>query len=115
MCLDVVHSEKPEPTGVGYKVFSKWGRFLYGDFTSGTRRTKTWLVAELRKRYGSAEYALGFHIFETLSGAKGWIGGLEGGDVVRRVKYQKAHTQGIQSGHSVIVADGIYIYPGEVR
>ena len=113
MCLDVVHSEKPKSTGVGYKVFKKKGRLLFGDFTTGNRKTKTWLLARKPRRAELVYYSHGFHIFKTLSAAVAWM--TASVDVVRKVKYRKAHIQGSQFEDSIVVADEIYIYPGEVR
>ena len=111
MCLDSIEVTKPTPEGVGYKVFDKGGHLLRGEIIMGVRKTRTWLVAQ--SPFGSPfGYPLGFHIFTDLEIAKRWAFGNE---VVRKVKYRKAHTRGFQGGRAVIVANEIYIYPGEVR
>ena len=129
MCLEWIDREKPRPSGIGYKVYRKRGRFLYSEFFSGVRRpTRKWLGARwvehttactdvVRQRYKPT-----WHILTSLQEAKRWAveaqkiwfkGGAK--YVVRKVKYIGAHTMGKQSRSTIIVANGIYIYPGEVR
>ena len=111
MCLDSLEVTKPAPEGVGYKVFRKPGRLLRGELTEGSRKTKTWLVASFSRVIRN--YPLGFHIFTDLEVAKRWACWPD--DVTRKVKYRKAHTRGLQGQREVIVANEIYIYPGQVR
>ena len=116
MCLDNISPTKPVPEGIGYKVFIKHGRFLEGEFSQGSRKTKTWLIAEKPVWWSSSSYPWGFHIFPTPGEARMWANGV--GAIVRKVKYRKAHTQGLQewlTDIDVIVAQEIYIYPGEVK
>ena len=117
MCLDKISATSPAPEGIGYKVFTKHGRFLGGEYTQGSRKTKTWLIAETPAWWPSSRYPCGFHLFPTPGVARLWGNG-EVGAIVRKVKYRKAHTQGLQGWRTkidVIVAQEIYIYPGEVK
>ena len=117
MCLDKISSTKPAPEGIGYKIFRKRGRFLGSEQTAELKKTKTWLAAHQPLGWGSrAGYTCGFHIFVGLFAARRRA--IEPVEVVRKVKYRKAHTQGLQewlTDINVIVAQEIFIYPGEVK
>ena len=128
MCLDTITSTNPPPEGVGYKVFSKHGGRLLGLFQGShePRKTKKWLdsmeysYCRRIKIYPYADYPQGWHIFTSLKNIKQWHGFLNcASAVVRKVKYRKAQTKGLESGSvgglDVIVAKEIYIIPGEVK
>ncbi len=118
MCLTTISRGKPGSTGIGYKVFKKRGRLLCGEFSTGRRQTKTWLKAgDYTDDGGASEiigYSPGFHIFKDLCLARKW---LDPGEVVRKLKYRHAYLAGESTGYSIptVVAQEIYIYPGEVK
>ncbi len=108
----------PLQSGVGYKVFQKKGRFLHPEMFNVAKRlpTRKWLYAkDYRDRaVFDLYYPHDWHIFSTLGGAKNWLC-FDNEGVIRKVKYRKAHTKGDQTEHICVVAEEIYIYPGEVR
>ena len=123
MCLDTVSERKPKSTGIGYKAFkySPDGG-LVGEFASkeNVRPVGEWLKAkdyspndEERGMMGHirGEYKPGWHIYKTLDGIRDWMGGLFGEFfIIKKVKYRKAHTQGVASSNRRgIVADEIFI------
>ncbi len=127
MCLETINKKPPSPTGVGYKVFLKDGRFLFGQFSTGGRRIGRWLKSGY---YGATDratsingaYTPGFHVYVAKSAAE-----FEVEDripcllVVRKVHYRKARLAGIGKilvgdkikRVKVIVADEIYIEPSK--
>ena len=127
MCLDTVFLEKPNSEGFGYKVFIKRGRFLYSEFFPRRRTTKKWVGASWTEVSSTATtrstlfYKPAWHVFTKLSDAKKWLTWavavtvlFSGKFVIRKVKYNGAHTQGRQRGCDVIVANGLYIFPGDL-
>ena len=117
MCIDVTNT-KPEPTGIGWKVFCRQGRYLTGDLTRGARRpTKRWLHESVYRvdadpLINPLPYDFGWHIFKDLQAAKemcfSWT-------KIRRVRYRGAFVEGeFLHPNDVVVAKEIFIIPGEV-
>ncbi len=114
MCITVTN-EHPEPTGVGYKVFDKVGRFLGSDCISSLlkRPMRKWLnEKDYRPSYKSSlPYKQGWHIFQSLGSASKWC---HASQVIRRVRYRRAIVAGRLEFKPVVVAKEIFILPGEV-
>ena len=126
MCLETVSLKKPEPAGYGYKVFRKIDRCLFSEFFPTRQKTRMWIGAKWVERSTASTvtrtlcYSPTWHILTNLEDARRWARcagmGITGKTtfVVRRVKYNGAHTQGFQHRSPVIIANALYIYPGEV-
>ena len=123
MCITVTNT-KPEPTGIGWKVFDKPGRFLDGEYSTWCRRPmKKWLHENRYRDINSSrvhplKYEPGWHIFKNLSDAQHWGSvPIQVSDnlTIRRVRYRKAFLQGRNSWkYPIVVAKEILIIPGEV-
>ena len=127
MCLNVVTANNLKKTGVGYKVFhvSKAGNLRGEHFGSKHRLLRRWL-SEIwyrprtfhKTRMISAdrsgqEYPQGWHIYTNKKEALDYANWTY--EIVKKVRYRDAHTEGTQFGREIIVADEIYIYKQEVR
>lgn len=124
MCLNTITETGLNKSGYGWKVFMVRNGKLYGDifFTNKPKRLNRWLKAiRVRIKVFLNEYPSGFHIFIEKNTALSWQRGTVGdNNVIRRVKYRKAHTTGTQSGScflggNTIVADEILICPSRKR
>lgn len=131
MCLQRITNRKPKSKGVGWKVFKvRRGGSLAPEIWNQrglimSSTSKCWLTektfrpsyidSELIHPYGEAPYPLGFHIWLTLEGAKDWLElSLSKPNLcIRKVRYRKAHTRGIQCSSPVIVAKEIFIEKGK--
>jgi len=123
MCLKIVSKEKPKPKGYGYKVFEVRNGMLVGDYTAQckSRPVGVWLKSENytptpdeRAFLAPIEgkYPLGWHVFKTRKSAEAWMSGKISPSCIRKIKYRKAHTQGInRHKHNIVVAKEIYIIP----
>lgn len=110
MCIELVFSDKPKPSGFGYKVFDVERGNYHFEFQPFRRSHRVprnrWLRAEtkgLRPAYGG-----GFHIFAQKAEAESWAA-LGIGQRVVRVRYRNAYVQGLQNDRTEIVALEMFV------
>jgi len=118
MCLNKITAKNRNLSGKGWKVFIKIpSRPDY--YTSPYFCTLIPVGIWTEKKSepyetiinNGIEYKSGFHIFKYKKDAECYsnVIGLWLGVRVKKVKYRKAHTYGLESGFKTVVADEIYI------
>lgn len=119
MCLQRATNRSPKKEGEGYKVVKMWnasstwiGQPICTPDQEFPLLLNHWATKEKRRgpdflkftALGKGSYPSGFHIWKTLKGAQAYSISEE---KIYKAQYRKAHTEGVQNGHKVIVADEI--------
>ena len=130
MCLDIINEQGLNENRIGWNVYKQSKRTLYGEILHCETKfkKKTWHKATNEKIGGfDNSYVSGFHVFLDEFHAMAWVDNWKGSFenrinpyVIKKVKFRKGHTLGLQILGSelphtpkyatVMVAKEIYIF-----